>query len=75
MGDLVFSQCYRKWSLIPRRCIITGVWIWGPAWQTVEYRDELVEDQIGQLTVHRLGRKRINRWLSNKGHMFWLLTR
>ena len=74
VGDLLFSQCYRKWSWIPRRCAITGTWIWGPAWLTVEYRDELAERQVGRLTMHGLRRIRINRWISNSGHTFWLLN-
>jgi hypothetical protein len=52
---------------------------------TVEYVDELVEDQIGEITMsgswsmakiqtrNRTRRTRINRWLSNEGRTFWLL--
>jgi hypothetical protein len=77
-AEPVFSQVYSRWSWRVRRCAETQRFIWGPCWMTVEYVeyvDELVEDQIGKLTMHRTRRKRINRWLSKKGKFIWLLKR
>lgn len=72
-AEPVFSQVYSRWSWRVRRCAETEKLIWGPCWMTVEYVDELVEDQIGKLTMHRIRRTRINRWLSNEGRTLWLL--
>lgn len=72
-GDVKLAVIYRRWSWRLRRCDITGKRIWGPAWMTVEYVDQVIDNVFG--SSFRVRRVRINRWLSNEGRTFWLLKR